>query len=157
MRVLFIVQGEGRGHLTQAITMEALLRASGHEVAEVLVGKSNSRELPAFFTRGIKAPVSRFDSPNFLPTAANKRSSLPRSVAYNVTRLPAFARSVRRGVEHFWLQFQRSRRKTTVGFIFSSATRRWLLSVCHCVPKLQRSERDFRPPGPRRVCDCCGM
>ena len=95
MRVLFIVQGEGRGHLTQAITMEALLRASGHEVAEVLVGKSNSRELPAFFTRGIKAPVSRFDSPNFLPTAANKRSSLPRSVAYNVTRLPAFARSVR--------------------------------------------------------------
>ena len=94
MKVLFIVQGEGRGHLTQALTMEALLRSAGHEVAEVLVGKSNARELPEFFTRAIKAPVRLFDSPNFLPTAANKRCSLPRSVAYNVLRLPAFARSV---------------------------------------------------------------
>lgn len=95
MRVLFIVQGEGRGHLTQALTMEALLRREGHEVVGALVWKSSARELPLFFTRGMKAPVSRFDSPNFLPTAANKRSSLPRSVAYNVMRIPAFARSVR--------------------------------------------------------------
>ena len=94
MRVLFIVQGEGRGHLTQALTTEALLRSAGHEVAEVLVGKSNARELPEFFTRAIKAPVRLFDSPNFLPTPANKRFSLPRSVAYNVLRVPSFARSV---------------------------------------------------------------
>ena len=94
MRVLFIVQGEGRGHLTQALTMEALLRREGHEVVGALVGKSSARELPAFFTRGMKAPVSRFDSPNFLPTPANKRSSLPRSVAYNVLRVAEFARSV---------------------------------------------------------------
>ena len=38
MRYVFIVQGEGRGHLTQAISMERLLRESGHEVAAVLVG-----------------------------------------------------------------------------------------------------------------------
>lgn len=94
MRVLFIVQGEGRGHLTQALTTEALLRSAGHEVAEVLVGKSNARELPEFFTRAIKAPVRLFDSPNFLPAPANKRFSLPRSVAYNVLRVPSFARSV---------------------------------------------------------------
>lgn len=54
MKVLFIVQGEGRGHLTQAITMEELLRRNGHEVVEVLVGKSNSRCLPGFFNRSIK-------------------------------------------------------------------------------------------------------
>ena len=42
MKVLFIVQGEGRGHLTQAITLEEILRRNGHEVVEVLVGKSNS-------------------------------------------------------------------------------------------------------------------
>lgn len=94
MKVLFIVQGEGRGHLTQALTMQAMLRRAGHEVAEVLVGKSSTRELPEFFKRGINAPVNRFDSPNFLPTPANKRCSLPRSVAYNVLRIPAFARSV---------------------------------------------------------------
>ena len=31
MKVLFIVQGEGRGHLTQAITLEEILRRNGHE------------------------------------------------------------------------------------------------------------------------------
>ena len=75
MKVLFIVQGEGRGHLTQAITLEEILRRNGHEVVEVLVGKSNTRRLPGFFNRSIQAPVKRFLSPNFLPTPANKRVS----------------------------------------------------------------------------------
>lgn len=90
MKVLFVVQGEGRGHLTQAIAMEDLLRRNGHEVVEVLVGKSNSCSLPGFFNRNIKAPIKRFLSPNFLPTPANKRVCLFRSVAYNVTRIPTY-------------------------------------------------------------------
>lgn len=90
MKVLFVVQGEGRGHLTQTIAMEDLLRRNGHEVVEVLVGKSNSRSLPGFFNRNIKAPIKRFLSPNFLPTPANKRVCLFRSVAYNVTRIPTY-------------------------------------------------------------------
>lgn len=95
MKVLFIVQGEGRGHLTQAISMERLLRRNGYEVVEVLVGKSNSRHLPGFFNRSIQAPVKRFLSPNFLPTPANKRASLSRSVAYNMVRIPVYLRSMR--------------------------------------------------------------
>ena len=47
--ILFIVQGEGRGHLTQAITLEEILLRNGHEVVEVLVGKSSSRRLPGIF------------------------------------------------------------------------------------------------------------
>lgn len=94
MKVLFIVQGEGRGHLTQAITMEELLRRNGHEVVEVLVGKSNTRCLPGFFNRSIQAPVKRFFSPNFLPTPANKRVSLSRSVLYNVMKVPVYLKSM---------------------------------------------------------------
>ena len=67
MRYVFIVQGEGRGHLTQAISMERLLRENGHEVAAVLVGKSPARRLPAFFERTIQAPVEMFESFNFEP------------------------------------------------------------------------------------------
>ncbi len=93
MKFLFIVQGEGRGHLTQAITVEEMLRRNGHEVVEVLVGKSNSRKLPGFFNRSIHAPVKRFISPNFLPTASNKRVNMTRSVAYNLLRVPAYFRS----------------------------------------------------------------
>lgn len=40
MKFLFIVQGEGRGHLTQCIALEKILRNNGHEVVEILVGKS---------------------------------------------------------------------------------------------------------------------
>ena len=43
MKFLFIVQGEGRGHFTQAITLEEMLLRNGHEVVEVLVGKSSTR------------------------------------------------------------------------------------------------------------------
>lgn len=50
MKFLFIVQGEGRGHLTQAITLEEMLLRNGHEVVEVLVGKSSSRTLPGSST-----------------------------------------------------------------------------------------------------------
>ena len=94
MKVLFIVQGEGRGHLTQAITLEEILRRNGHEVVEVLVGKSNTRRLPGFFNRSIQAPVKRFLSPNFLPTPANKRVSMYRSIAYNLMQVPAYLRSI---------------------------------------------------------------
>jgi len=94
MKFLFIVQGEGRGHLTQALTMEERLLREGHEVVEVMVGKSRYRELPEFFRREIKAPVSRFESPNFLPTPANRKNNITSSVLYNLMRLPAFIKSV---------------------------------------------------------------
>ena len=94
MRVLFIVQGEGRGHMTQAITLAEALRRNGHEVVEVLVGKSKSRKLPSFFRKRINAPIKQFESPNFLPTPANKRNNLPRSVAYNVLHLYRYASSI---------------------------------------------------------------
>ncbi len=93
MKVMFIVQGEGRGHLTQAITLERLLRQNGHEVTAVLVGKSRRRSLPRFFLDNIGAPVRQFASPNFRPGQANRRSRLAGSVLYNVARLPLYARS----------------------------------------------------------------
>lgn len=78
MRILFIVQGEGRGHLTQAIALEKLLSENGHTVVEVLVGKGESRRLPGFFNRSIHAPIRHFISPNFMPTPENKRANLNR-------------------------------------------------------------------------------
>lgn len=94
MKFLFIVQGEGRGHFTQAITLEEMLIKEGHEVVEVLVGKSSNRTLPGFFNRNIHAPVKRFISPNFLPTVQNKRAKVGRSVAHNFLKLPAYLRSM---------------------------------------------------------------
>lgn len=94
MKFLFIVQGEGRGHLTQAITLEDMLLHNGHEVVEVLVGESSSRTLPGFFNRSIQAPVKRFFSPNFLPSADNKRVNMSKSVVYNLMHLPEYYHSM---------------------------------------------------------------
>lgn len=94
MKFLFIVQGEGRGHFTQAITLEEMLLRNGHEVVEVLVGKSSTRTLPGFFNRSIHAPVKRFISPNFLPTVDDKRANLTRSFAYNLLKIPEYFRSM---------------------------------------------------------------
>ena len=94
MKFLFIVQGEGRGHLTQALTLEEHLCREGHEVVEVLVGKSHARQLPDFFQQKLKAPLKRFESPNFLPTPANRKNNLTRSVVYNLMRTPTFLHSI---------------------------------------------------------------
>ena len=88
MRYLFIIQGEGRGHLTQAITMEKMLLSRGHEVVRMLVGKSPSRTLPAFFTNGVKAPLAYFESVNFVTAASDKRPDALKTLLFNVAMSP---------------------------------------------------------------------
>lgn len=95
MRILFVIQGEGRGHLTQALSLRQKLEAEGHEVVAALVGKSPARCLPYFFLRKIGVPIHTFESPNFLPTAQNKQVNLWKSVAYNVFRTPKYLHSMR--------------------------------------------------------------
>lgn len=95
MKILFIIQGEGRGHLTQAISLRQKLENEGHEVVAALVGKSPARNLPAFFTQKIGVPIRTFESPNFLPTAQNKQVHIGRSLIYNIVRLPKYLRSMR--------------------------------------------------------------
>lgn len=90
MRYLFIVQGEGRGHLTQAMTLERLLTGRGHEVVKILVGKSPQRMLPSFFTDGVGAPVDYFESMNFLPSSSNRKASMVKTVLFNGVEMYRF-------------------------------------------------------------------
>lgn len=94
MKMLFIIQGEGRGHLTQALSLRQKLADEGHQVVGVLVGKSPARHIPDFFMEKINAPVYSFESPNFLPTAKNKQVNLLKSIGYNVLRLHKYTASI---------------------------------------------------------------
>jgi len=94
MRFLFIVQGEGRGHMTQALSMRDILVRNGHEVAEVLVGKSKVREIPSFFYEKIKADVHTYESPNFQVSHNNKGIHVYRSIIFNITRLGVYMKSI---------------------------------------------------------------
>ena len=94
MKFLFVVQGEGRGHLTQAIALHEILTKNGHEVVAVLVGKSNRRELPSFFMENIQSEVLRFESPNFLPASKNKQTNIWKSVVYNLFKTGSYLKSI---------------------------------------------------------------
>lgn len=72
LRCLFIVQGEGRGHLTQALALRALLAEAGHTVAGVVVGQSPERTVPPFFEAAMEAPIHRVPSPHFVADAARR-------------------------------------------------------------------------------------
>lgn len=104
MRFLFTVQGEGRGHFTQALSMSSILRKHGHEVVAVLVGRSKSRQIPDFFEEKIGAPVFGYDSPNFTSFYKQKRPNLLVSIISNFSR-PFFFRTsilfVKRKIEEY--------------------------------------------------------
>jgi len=94
MKYLFVVQGEGRGHFTQALSLKSTLERNGHQVVAVMVGGSAKRTLPLFFTEKIGSEIIQFQSPNFLPTPKGKHSSLLISILYNLLLLPVYIRNV---------------------------------------------------------------
>ncbi|MDR3652308.1 MAG: glycosyltransferase family protein [Paludibacter sp.] len=94
MRYLFVVQGEGRGHFTQALSLKSMLERNGHEVVGVMVGCSAKRTLPGFFTEKIQSEIIQFQSPNFLPTPKGKHSPLLISILYNLLLVPVYVASL---------------------------------------------------------------
>ncbi|HUF75928.1 MAG TPA: glycosyltransferase family protein [Longimicrobiales bacterium] len=66
MRVLFTVQGQGRGHLTQAIATWEILSGAGHELVGVAAGNHPGRDLPPFFVDAFPVPVTVLPSPGFV-------------------------------------------------------------------------------------------
>jgi len=101
MRFLFVVQGEGRGHMTQALSLKQILERNGHEICAVAVGKSQSRRVPKFFLDRMAVPVFTFDSPNFKTDPDRRGISILGTALENLRRLPLFARSIRRLLEAF--------------------------------------------------------
>lgn len=95
MNFLFIVQGEGRGHMTQAIAFARLLEDSGHQVVGVVLGKSKRRAMPEFFSREIKAPIHLVNSPNFETDKAHRKISIRKTLWKNSLRLGIYWKSLR--------------------------------------------------------------
>lgn len=94
MKYIFIVQGEGRGHMTQAISLFQILKENGHEISHVIVGKSKRRELPKFFFDQIDSPITQLESPNFV-TDQNARSvNIYKTLTTNLRKLRIFLSSV---------------------------------------------------------------
>ena len=65
-KFLFVVQGEGRGHLTQAISLFEILTSAGHQVVSVMVGMDNESNLPSFFREKISVKIHTFPAPSLV-------------------------------------------------------------------------------------------
>lgn len=95
MKFLFIVQGEGRGHMTQAISLSQLLKSSGHEVVGICIGKSSRREIPDFVKNALNYPIHTFESPNFFTDKTGKGILLGKTIFLNLRLFPVFRRSLK--------------------------------------------------------------
>lgn len=65
MKIMFTVQGDGRGHMTQAIAVGQILERDGHEIVAVTAGTNPSRTIPEFFAREFGDRLIPIASPGF--------------------------------------------------------------------------------------------
>ncbi|GAB4234940.1 MAG: glycosyltransferase family protein [Ekhidna sp.] len=96
MKFLFIVQGEGRGHMTQAMSLFDILKKNGHEITHVVIGKSKRRQLPDFFVKNISAPITQLESPNFVTDKKAKSVNITRTILVNLSRIRVFHKSIQK-------------------------------------------------------------
>ncbi len=95
-RIAFAVQGEGRGHLTQAIALADILKTQGHHLTCVIVGTSTHRQLPDFFIQKFNVPIITVASPNFSTDKNSKAINMGKTVIDNIKRLPAYRNSIKK-------------------------------------------------------------
>lgn len=94
-RFLFIVQGEGRGHMTQALAMYRILLDHGHDIGYVFVGKSERRTIPDYFYKKITCPVRLVASPNFVTDRENKSIQLGPTIFQNLKKSRSYLKGFR--------------------------------------------------------------
>ncbi|WP_421763173.1 glycosyltransferase family protein [Ekhidna sp.] len=94
MKYIFIVQGEGRGHLTQAISLFHILKEQGHSISHVIVGKSKRRQIPEFFLNQISIPITQLESPNFVTDGKNKSVNISATLITNFRKFRVFLTSI---------------------------------------------------------------
>ena len=95
MRILLTVQGQGRGHMTQAIAAAEVLEAAGHELVGVVAGNHPGRDLPAFFVDSFRAPVTMLPSAGFI-FAKDRGVDLPRTLLHAGRHIGTWRESLNR-------------------------------------------------------------
>lgn len=94
MKIMFIVQGEGRGHMTQALALEQILANAGHEVSSIVIGTSSRRAIPDFFKQQTKAILKPVESPNFYYDRNSKSINVWKTLLFNLFRIPLYLREL---------------------------------------------------------------
>jgi len=100
MRVLFLVQGEGRGHLTQALSLAQMVQMAGHEVIGAIVGVTAERTVPAFFNEAFTAPIIPVFSPGLVYNAGTNALEPFKTTVQAIRSMRPFWRSLKQVRDH---------------------------------------------------------
>ncbi len=84
MKVLIFLQGEGRGHMTQALAVSKILREDGHTITGLIIGKVSVRGIPDFF-KSEDAFIGSYPTPEFFYTKSKKKVSITRTIINNLS------------------------------------------------------------------------
>jgi uncharacterized protein (TIGR00661 family) len=89
-KYLLSVQGEGRGHMTQAMVIYDILRYHNHNIQALLIATSSSRSVPDYFLNHLKIPVYEITSPNFKTDANSKKINWIKTIWCNAVNVPEY-------------------------------------------------------------------
>ena len=96
MKFAFIIQGEGRGHQTQAISLGEMLISNGHEITVALVGTINPEKLPVLLAEKGNFKMETFQSPSLVYDPKTKALSLPKTVKNALPNLRKYFLSIKK-------------------------------------------------------------
>lgn len=95
-KCVFIVQGEGRGHLSQSVALKEYLEDAGHTLEAVFAGSNKPHPLPAYFREILGDKLHCFSSPYFLRTPNKKGIYIGRTLLFNLFKSFLYFREARR-------------------------------------------------------------
>lgn len=95
MRFLFVIQGEGRGHQTQAISVAQMVQSQGHEIM-ALVGVPDEETLPTLLKQQSYFTCQTYKSPNLVYNSKNNALSIPKTVFKNIRAFPHYIQSIQK-------------------------------------------------------------
>lgn len=94
MKFVFIIQGEGRGHQTQALALSEILTANGHEISLALVGTNNPNRIPSLLVEKASFKIETFQSPSLIYNSKTKALSLNKTIRSAVPNTRKYIKSI---------------------------------------------------------------
>ena len=95
-KCVFIVQGEGRGHMSQSMALKEQVEEAGYTVEAVYAGCRSRGSVPGYFSEFFKEKLKLFYSPYFLRTPNKKGIYVGRTLLFNLIRSIKYLLEVRR-------------------------------------------------------------
>lgn len=95
-RSVFIVQGEGRGHLSQSMAMKEFLEETGHSVEAVFAGCSSHAPLPGYYRECFREKLHCMESPYLLRSPNRKGILVGRTILHHLLRWVTYLKEVQR-------------------------------------------------------------